>query len=115
MKQVLVRMPLRILAVISCLILSMSAFAQQISVKGHVVDATGEGIIGAAVRVVGQSGGTITDLNGNFTIQANQGDNIQISYVGYKEVVVAAAPSVSVKWLLTLRILTRLSSSVMVR
>ena len=97
MKQVLVRMPLRILAVISCLILSMSAFAQQISVKGHVVDATGEGIIGATVRVVGQSGGTITDLDGNFTIQANQGDNIQISYVGYKEVVVAAAPSVSVK------------------
>ena len=97
MKQVLVRMPLRILAVISCLILSMSAFAQQISVKGHVVDATGEEIIGATVRVVGQSGGTITDLDGNFTIQANQGDNIQISYVGYKEVVVAAAPSVSVK------------------
>ncbi len=45
-------MPLRMLALVCGLILSAGAFAQQITVNGHVKDATGEAVIGATVRVV---------------------------------------------------------------
>ena len=62
MKQVKFTMPIRMLALICGLILSASAFAQQITVNGHVKDATGEAVIGATVQVVGQTGGTITDF-----------------------------------------------------
>ena len=82
MKQVHFKMPLRMLAALFGIILSASAYCQQIMVKGHVVDATGEGIIGATVRVNG-TGGTVTDFDGNFTLQANQGDQLTVSYVGY--------------------------------
>ena len=56
MKQVKTTVPLRLLALICGLILSATAFAQQITVQGNVKDATGEAVIGATVRVVGQSG-----------------------------------------------------------
>ena len=95
MKQVKI-MPQRMLALICGLILSVTAFAQQITVKGNVVDATGEPIIGATVRVAGQQGGVITDFDGNFQIQANSGATITVSYVGYQEAQVAAAPRVNI-------------------
>ena len=78
------------------LILSASALGQQITVKGHVVDATGEGVIGATVRVNG-TGGTVTDFDGNFTLQANQGDKLTASYVGYKDATALAAPTVTIR------------------
>ena len=96
MKQVKFRMPLRMLALICGLILSATAFAQQITVNGHVKDATGEDVIGATVRVVGTQAGTVTDFDGNFTIKANQGDQISVSFIGYQDAVVAAAPQVEV-------------------
>lgn len=96
MKQVKTTMPLRMLALICGLILSATAFAQQITVKGNVKDATGEAVIGATIRVVGQSGGAISDFDGNFTLKANQGDKLSVSFVGYQEAVVAAAPTVEV-------------------
>ena len=89
-------MPLRMLALICGLILSATAFAQQITVNGHVKDATGEDVIGATVRVVGTQTGTVTDFDGNFTIKANQGDQISVSFIGYQDAIVAAAPQVEV-------------------
>ena len=89
-------MKLRMLTFLLGLFLSISAFAQQITVNGHVKDATGEDIIGATVRVVGQQGGVITDFDGNFSIEAKQGDKLQISYIGYETQEVAAAPRVEV-------------------
>lgn len=67
MKHVKFSNTLRIAALTGGLFLSASAFAQQVVVKGHVKDATGEPIIGATVRVAGAGGGAITDANGNFT------------------------------------------------
>ena len=67
------------------LILSVGAFAQQIVVKGHVKDATGEPITGATVRVAGQEGGVVTDIDGNFSISANTGAEITVSYIGYAD------------------------------
>ncbi|MBR5699124.1 MAG: TonB-dependent receptor [Prevotella sp.] len=87
-------MPQRMLALICGLILSVSAFAQQITVNGNVKDATGEPIIGATVRVAGQQGGVITDLDGNFQIQANSGATISVSYIGYATQEVSASPNV---------------------
>lgn len=53
MKQVKIKCPVRLLALVCGLFLTVSAFAQQITVNGHVKDATGEPIIGATVRVGG--------------------------------------------------------------
>ena len=78
MKQVKFRIPLRMMAVIFGLVLSIGAFAQ-ITVNGHVKDATGEPIIGATIRVAGQDGGTVSDFDGNFTIKATQGVNLNVT------------------------------------
>lgn len=65
------------------MLLSVQAFAQGITVKGTVVDNTGMSVIGANVVVKGTTNGVITDLDGNFTLQANPGDIIVVSYIGY--------------------------------
>lgn len=60
------------------------AFAQQnTTVKGVVKDATGEPIIGASVTIKGFAQGTITDVNGNFSINAKSGQTLTVSYVGF--------------------------------
>ena len=96
MKQVNIQVPRRLMTLLLGLFLTVGAFAQQITVKGHVKDATGEGVIGATVRVAGAQGGTVTDFDGNFTITANKGTQITISYMGYQPATVAAAPTVEV-------------------
>jgi len=59
-----------------------SASAQQ-TIKGTVVDATGEPIIGATVKEPKSSNGAVTDLDGNFTLSTNS-KTIEVSYVGMK-------------------------------
>lgn len=54
-----------------------------IQVKGTVKDTKGEPLIGVNVKVKGNTVGAITDLDGNFTLQVNKGDVLEISYVGY--------------------------------
>ena len=61
MKQVNIRIPQRILALMMGLFLSIGAYAQ-ITVQGHVKDATGEPVIGALVTVVGTTNNVVTDL-----------------------------------------------------
>ena len=96
MKQVKIRIPVRFFALLCGLFLSVGAFAQQITVNGHVKDATGEPIIGATVRIVGQSGGVVSDFDGNFTIEAASGSTLSVSYIGYQTQEVTAAPNVVV-------------------
>ena len=78
------------------LFLSVNAFAQQMVVKGLIKDTTGEPIIGANVVVKGTTNGTITDLDGNFQLQANKGDVLTISFIGYKTQEVPAAASLNI-------------------
>lgn len=85
MKQVKFKTPVRLMSLLIGLFLSVGAFAQN-DVKGTVKDASGEPIIGATIRVIGQDGGAITDFDGNFTIKAAPGAKIQVSYIGYKTV-----------------------------
>ena len=96
MKQVNSRIPFRILALFLGLFLSVSAMAQNIAVNGHVEDAAGEPIIGATVRVQGQTGGVVTDFDGNFTTQAPAGATLEISYIGYQTAQVTASTNVVV-------------------
>ena len=95
MKQVNFRIPLRTLAVLFGLFLSIGANAQ-ITVQGHVRDAQGEPIIGATIRVAGTNGGTVSDYDGNFTVTADPGTTLTVTYVGYQAASVAAAPRVVV-------------------
>jgi TonB-linked SusC/RagA family outer membrane protein len=60
------------------------AFAQTITVKGVVKDATGESIIGASVVEKGTTNGIITDLDGNFALHVPKNAMLVISFVGYK-------------------------------
>ncbi|MDE5828066.1 MAG: SusC/RagA family TonB-linked outer membrane protein, partial [Duncaniella sp.] len=60
------------------------AFAQTITVKGTVVDKEGEPLIGASVVVQGETLGTATDFDGNFSISAPSNGTLVVSYVGYE-------------------------------
>ena len=90
---------LRLKALLTLLVglfLSIGAFAQQIAVKGHVKDTTGEPVIGANVLVKGTTNGTITDFDGNFMLNVPKDAILTVSFVGYKTAEVKAAPTVMV-------------------
>ena len=72
------------------LFLSVYSFAQS-TITGHVKDAAGEPVIGASVLINGTSNGTVTDLDGNFTVNVQPGAPLTISYIGYQKQQVAAA------------------------
>lgn len=73
------------------------AVQQGQTVKGHVVDETGEPMIGVTVKVKGGKAASVTDLDGNFQIAAKPGDELELSYVGYQTVTVKASSSTAVK------------------
>jgi TonB-dependent SusC/RagA subfamily outer membrane receptor len=61
-----------------------AAFAQNVTVKGKVTDATtGESLIGVSVLVKGTTTGTQTDVNGTFTINAPSAATLTFAYIGY--------------------------------
>lgn len=74
----------RFLTLLLTLIMSISTFAQKTTYSGVVVDNHGEPIIGASIVQKGTSNGSISDLNGNFTVSVDPGSALVISYVGYK-------------------------------
>ena len=69
---------------------------QKQTVKGTVKDANGEPIIGASVKVKGSTGGTVTDIDGNFTLDAPAGAELEISSIGYLKQVVKAKANVAI-------------------
>jgi AraC-like DNA-binding protein len=77
-------------------ILSICAYAQQITVTGTVTDAENNPLIGAAVVVVGTTDGVITDFDGKYTIKAASGQSLKFSYVGYREQTVKVDSSLSI-------------------
>lgn len=78
------------------MLITVQAFAQSMTVQGVVKDNTGEAVIGANVVVKGTTNGTITDFDGNFTLNANKGDIIVISFIGYKTQELPAAATMNV-------------------
>ena len=74
----------RILLPVVCSLLTISVMAQtNRTVKGTVVDELGEPIIGATVQVVGTTTGTITDIDGNYVIQAPEKSTLKVMFLGY--------------------------------
>lgn len=70
---------------------SVSAIQQAGVVKGQVTDENGEPIIGATITLKGTENRTVTDLDGNFTLQNAKKGTLEISYVGYKTQEVATS------------------------
>ena len=95
MKQVKCNCPTRLWTLFVGLCLSVGAFAQS-TVKGTVKDASGEPIIGASVLVNGTTEGTVTDLDGNFTLDVKPGATLTISYIGYKKQEVSASNNMAI-------------------
>ena len=83
------------LFVIGCLQL----MAQTRTIKGEVTDAqNGEALIGATVMVEGEKGGTVTDFDGNFSLQvSSSGKKIKVSYIGYIDKVLSISDNMKVK------------------
>lgn len=83
---------LRHLLLAALLLVSTGSLLAQRQVTGTVTDENGEPLIGATILVKGTDRGTVTDLDGKFTIEANEGDVLVVSYTGYQsqEVTVGA-------------------------
>lgn len=69
---------------------AMSIYAQDYSLKGRVLDPTGEPLIGATVRTKEKpTNGVVTDIDGNFVINVTKGNTLEVTYVGYNSQEVA--------------------------
>ena len=74
------------------LVLGLCAYAQQLAVKGSVLDEAGEPIIGAYITLQGNNNvGTITDFDGNFEISVDAKSKLLVSYTGYESQTIAVA------------------------
>ena len=75
---------LRLVLLCLTLMIALPALAQEIQVKGRVIDEKGEAVIGAAVKVKESTKGALTDLDGNFTVSAPRKGHLIISFMGFK-------------------------------
>lgn len=77
----------------------LQLLAQTRTVKGEVTDAqNGEALIGATVTVEGEKGGTVTDFDGNFSLQvSSSAKKIKVSYIGYIDKILAISENMKVK------------------
>lgn len=91
MGQITMKIPTRLMLTLVSIVLSICAYGQQIAVKGHVFDEMGEPVIGATVRVVGTNTATATNVDGQFTLSADKGASIAVSFIGYKEAILPAS------------------------
>ena len=72
----------RLVILLFALVMSIASFAQKQSFSGTVMDSNGDPVIGASVVLKGTSVGSITDLDGHFTINVEPGQTLTISFVG---------------------------------
>ena len=85
-----------ILMMLMALFMSITSFAQ--GIKGTVIDENGEPVIGATVAEKSNpKNATITDFDGNFTVNVNAGKMIQITYIGYETQEAAAKNGMTIK------------------
>ena len=75
---------------------SLKAQSGTITVSGQVMDATDMPLIGVNVMEEGTTNGTITDFDGNYSLTVSAGAKVSFSYIGYKTVVMDAAPTINV-------------------
>lgn len=84
-------------ALVSMLMLaSCGLYAQTDGIGGKVTDHNGEPIIGATIKVKGSNVGAVTNIDGDFTINAKPGETLVISYIGYENKEVAAGSALNI-------------------
>ena len=89
---------LKFFAIILLMLLSTQVWGQQLQVQGNVSDKTnGEPLIGVSVLEKGTQNGTVTDFDGQFTLNVSANATIVISYVGYKTQEVSASKTMNIK------------------
>ncbi len=87
----------RVFSTLLAMMLTIAAFAQKEAVSGVVIDSQNEPIIGATVMEIGTQNGTVTDINGHFSLSAKKGGMLRITYVGFKTLEVKATQNMSVQ------------------
>ena len=91
-------MKAKFLICLTVLMLSALGVMAQQKITGTVVSASdGEPLVGATVRVVGANSGTITDIDGHFTLNVKPSAKLNISYIGFQTTEVAASDKMLVK------------------
>ena len=81
----IIRKNSKILLMVLGLIISQISFAQVLSITGEVTDQeTGEGLPGVTIVVKGTTVGTISNFDGNYTLNVEKGATLQFSYIGYE-------------------------------
>lgn len=69
----------------------------KITASGTIVDETGAPVIGATIMEKGTANGTVTDIDGNFSLKANEGSPLTISYIGYSTIEAKASSKMNIK------------------
>ena len=82
---------------LALLTVSAASWAQNALIHGMVIDEQNEPVIGATIKVDGTTTGAVTDLDGNFTIEAGKDATLSISYIGYSTQQVRP-PTTSTRW-----------------
>ena len=83
---------------IALLLTTTAIYAQKIHVKGYVLDAeTGEPIVGASVIIKGTRTGTVTGIDGDFSLTVNKDERLIISYLGKRTTTVTAKGDLKVR------------------
>ena len=96
MKKRLPLIALRPLAWILFLLITASGYAQESLIQGLVIDENGEPLIGVSIQDQKTQKGTISDIDGKFSLEARIGNMLKISYIGYRTVTLAAAKDMRV-------------------
>ncbi len=88
----------RLMMFLACFFLFLEGALAQTTISGTVVSAEdGEPIVGAAVTIAGTKTGTVTDVDGKFTLNVAPGSNLRVSYLGMKDKTVKAANNLKVQ------------------
>ncbi len=85
----MIRKNLKLFLFFAALLITTVGFGQKIKITGKVTDANKDGIPGASIVVVGTTVGTITDIDGNYFLDADPQSTLSFSFVGYKTLQVA--------------------------
>lgn len=89
-----------VLSFLFLMLIPLGVYAQKGTITGKVIDEKGESVIGATVQVKGTGTGSITDFDGNVSLQGEVGNTLVISYVGYSTLEVKVAKLTNNRWVL---------------
>ncbi len=87
----------RVFSTLLAMMLTIAVFAQKEAVSGTVVDSQNEPVIGATVMEIGTQNGGVTDIDGHFSLSAQKGAMLRVTYVGFKTLEVKATQNMTLQ------------------